>query len=780
MMFRTMTVSNMTAMAIWQLLSRTNRESARWVFDAPSVGLAMGFFVLLLSAGLSVQTSLLFFLSTAAFGLWGFLIIDFLGPHVIRPKDAVLWIFGPSICVGSLFMLLIRLFSSPLVLMVTLFFLPVLLLVRVIPHTNRISLRHWPVSAVLADCIRQAVASIGLVGSSLVLGWTWLIPVSLICVLLSLFVSFAPFAPNVKTALAVGASTATFVWSMSTRPANWWQVASGIPFDETILESISNGLVTWGPQVNPLHHELDGASSVAYHHLLFLITGVASRVSGSRPYEALTILGPLTTRVSIVASLLLLVRAIQRNTGRQSMAYPLTYLGLFAGIVALNGEGFGSPSTWMGVAAFLGGINIVLEIVKSKLSFTALLLLGISHIAVAFSKGTFVVALSIFAVTYSLAARRSAVRLSLASLAVTGATLLWFTIASIRDDEFIFEFWPSRNMGSSFSVSLYSIKVFLGTLVEPLVILIVVLALLARFASPHSKWVVAGLTAVAGTSMFSQVMVTSTGPRSFELLFVPGIVAFAVGIVMLSVEFQPKESVSWSSVVGMTVCAAGTIIVSQSLGAKNLTPFLVGLSLILTYFTAVVVRERLKGRALSAALPRTLSSISVFVCFVVVGANVSQSFFMAEDPFHKNVERVSANWFGDEAFAEALHFIRENTSSDDLLAYTLCSDVEGRTCQADFRPAALSGRRFLALDPVFSQENVSYRLWRDVELSREIGKGSADETIRELADRGVTDLLIDRSRVAESWISEALSAGSALRFENDQFVLLAIDKGKTS
>jgi hypothetical protein len=142
-----------------------------------------------------------------------------------------------------------------------------------------------------------------------------------------------------------------------------------------------------------------------------------------------------------------------------------------------------------------------------------------------------------------------------------------------------------------------------------------------------------------------------------------------------------------------------------------------------------------------------------------------------------NSYRFTDDWNGDLRFRELSRFITEFTDNDDLFAMSLCDPESTRFCQPDFRIAALSGRKFLALHPLFSKEDVDEQTWSDVAISRSIGAKDPASTFRALEARGATHLIIERSRVSDEWTDSLSKQGPNLIFENSKFSLYQLRNG---
>jgi hypothetical protein len=94
-----------------------------------------------------------------------------------------------------------------------------------------------------------------------------------------------------------------------------------------------------------------------------------------------------------------------------------------------------------------------------------------------------------------------------------------------------------------------------------------------------------------------------------------------------------------------------------------------------------------------------------------------------------------------------------------------------------FRPGALFERRWLASQPVFSEDAVSGLVWSDIELSKAIGVLQPNEVIEDLTTRGVNYVFIDLAKVDTEWVQKAKTQGASEIFSNSSYSVLLLKKG---
>jgi hypothetical protein len=443
-------------------------------------------------------------------------------------------------------------------------------------------------------------------------------------------------------------------------------------------------------------------------------------------------------------------------------------------LLALRGEGFGSPSTWFGVASLIAYLVLVVCISSTTPSFRQLLLIAFSVATVAFSKGIFVYATALIAVSFSLFNLKTLWKVAFVASITTVGSVAWFSWASISVDEFVFGFWPYRNWQSQFAFDFYTLRVFFEQLINPVILGITCAVILQRSKHVILRQINLSLICILVAAVASQLVITSSGARSFELFYVPGVFAAAVFFLVLAVSTSYfPSSIFWQLVVVFAL-ALGIVKFSPILGSGTINPFSIATMLIGAFFGVTWLVDKF---GLVGTWFRSKSSIPLVSVFLILVATMTFVFQDFPDfPLYSRtpVNVQTSNWFGSPDFIELADFIREETSSASLLALSICNPNADQSCEPDFRPAALTGRRFLALDPLFFEEAVDDRTWADVELSRAIGVRPSTGVIEDLAIRGVNYVLIDRSRVKNDWVQNAKDAGAADVFSNNSYFVLLL------
>jgi hypothetical protein len=668
---------------------------------------------------------------------------------------------------------ILRLFTSEFVFLSLFLLVPLMWVAFSIPKWVQGPSSGGEVINPFHNVLFTSLLAIGIVGATLVRAWDWAVPITAVSISLALLMStgFAREKP-IFSLLYIGLLPATWL-ALSNRNDFWWRTAEGIPFDETILESVSKGLIQWGPTTNPLHHGLDGASAAAYHHLLYITVGLIDKFAHPGPYEALAI-SPIVSGFSICLTLVLLARILLRASGVSAQLSPSVLLGLIACLLGFRGEGFGSPSTWFGIASLAASLLIVVSLSQKKPSCRDLILVAFSTTTVAFSKGVFIYATVLIAVSLAVLDLRTRWKIAATALITAVGVVAWFSWASVRVEEFHADFWPYRNFQSEFAFSFYTLRVFFDRLISPILIGVSCAVLLRNSKLQLARQLGFSLFLILVAAVISQLSITSTGPRSFELLYVPGIFAASVLVLLLAV--STNNFLVQQYRYTLIVFVFGLIIVGlmPPIGEGIVNPFTIAAAFVGILICWLWLKNRFVRDNYFFGADLSLGLASLFLTLITVTAFVSQDLPDFPQYSREFMESESSNWLGSPGFAEAVDFIQSETTSNSLFAFSVCDRELYKSCEVDFRPAALTSRRFLALDPLFSRDAIDVRTWGDVELSQAIGALPAEKVVDDLIARGVNYVLIDHSRVSGEWTQNAKDVGAMEVFSSTSYSVLQL------
>jgi hypothetical protein len=456
---------------------------------------------------------------------------------------------------------------------------------------------------------------------------------------------------------------------------------------------------------------------------------------------------------------------------------PLLILGLTACLLGIRGEGFGSPSTWFGIAALIANLLLIVGISENAPNRRSLFLVAISVITVAFSKFIFIYAAVLIAFSFALLNWRKLWKIAITALLASVLAFVWFSWASIPADQFVIGFWPYRNWQSQFALDFYTFRVFFKQLISPVILGIACAMMLQRSKHIFLRQISLSMAAILVAAIASQLVITSTGPRSFELFYVPGIFAAAVLYLTLAVSNYNSNRATFWQIFFVLVFAFGVVKYSPPLGSGTISSFTITTAVIGAIFGATWLIDKF---GLAGTQFRNKSSIllaSVFLILVATMTFASQDFPDFPQYARTPVNVQISNWFGSPEFVEVTDFIQKGTSSTSLFALSICDPNSDQSCNFDFRPGALFERRWLASQPVFSEDAVSGLVWSDIELSKAIGVLQPNEVIEDLTTRGVNYVFIDLAKVDTEWVQKAKTQGASEIFSNSSYSVLLLKKG---
>jgi len=738
-------------------------------------------FLWLTVAGSSIVESLVTTSVILILASWGLILVSLFGKPLLSTGDLGLWLVGPSLGLGSLTLLILRSFVSEDAFVIAFFAVPVAFVFR---NFNRRQFeRSWKsVLSVfshfeLSELLRMSllVGVLLLTLSRLVNGWGWTFPIvgalGLAMLLLGNLVRKRTWFSRML-AVVLPASVATI--TVSGRSPTWWRVAEGIPFDETILESISNGLVIWGPETNPLHHELGGASAFAYHHLLYLIVGLVNRFADPEPFRALLVTAPIVISVGIVSTVLLIVKQLVADVKRRGFAALFLLMSILTTLFALDTDGSMGPSSWFGTLSLLGSILFLLHLLGGNLSLGNPWLFSASIAAVAFSKGTFVwmpVALAV-----ALAAFDWRARWRLAVVAITSGLVLtyFFRSSNVLAQTYSLSFWPRNAMASEFDLSLYSVKVFVDVLVNPLILGVPCLVLLIMARDEVKRQLSVALLVVMSLAIGSRLFLDSNGPGATDLFYSPGITASALAMLLLVRFVDFIASLRRTHVTMIVFSALAIVLGNEQFDKEVISSYFVGATVVLVIVFGVGLRLRARPSSNQAFRQRVLAGCAFFTITLFTCQSLWDFYREIPGRIQQSTVARYEDWYGSSQFRELKTFVQASTPTSSLFAYSIKQGDSLDDYEIDYRPAALLKRRFLALHPQFDRADVSPQLWSDVEASRQIGVVPAQKSIDYLAKRGVSYLLVDRSQIYPEWLQDAQDSGAVVEFDTSELVLLKL------
>jgi hypothetical protein len=739
--------------------------------------------VWLLVAGISFPDVIIAALVLVAIGMWGLIPLSLLlGPRQMA-KPVGLWISGPGVVIGSLLLFMLRLVTSREQ------FVAVFLVVPIVWVITKVTMRlRWTVLSEVGttrvDSTQLSLLHFGLTGTVLMAGsgkWPWAAPLVVVVATACTVVSLQPLRRPWVTLVAVVAVALSAVQIRRTTPEFWYREATGIPYDETILETIIHGLVSWGPSTNGLQHTLDGVPSIAYHHLLLLIAGVVDSFIQLRPYQSQAVIGPFIAAYAISSCLLLLVRRWLRSTRFSTQVPLLVQLSLIASVLGLRGAGFSSPTSFFGVAAVLTSLLIISDywshIPLTRQSVLVLLSVG----AVAFSKGPYIYAPVVIAIALVVYSKFRNWVLAVVGLAAMLLLSTWFSLENEAASEARFNLWPEALFGP-FSVNLYGLRVVGDVLVSPLAIGVVCVFVIAIFKGVRRMTVMSVTLILMMLSAVGAKILIYFPQGGEEYWFHPGILASSVSLIYLAASaqsFSDIRSAKSTLLFAIVIAFAGVSLWLEQFGFRALdiasAIFLTGL-LAARLFSSRQPESTgyLRGRHYRAA------GISAVLLFGVASIGTFSRTQFPEFPSLIRPQRETSGiaWTGTPEFEELTEFVRENTSQESIFASLVCGRKESiyLPCTTDFRPAALMHRRFLMLGKFYPTQPLSPLASQDLTLVQSIGYEPDLKVLKLLSDRNVEYLFLDRSKVSDRWADFNACTGAEEIFRNGGYRLLQLSR----
>jgi hypothetical protein len=774
---------------ILSLVSKTRRYMTQEPFHVEGISLfgaqvvALFFWVAL--AGLPVAQAFVITSVVLAVCLWGVGLLRVFSRDLIRQPEFGLWFFGPGLILGALVLFVLRLVLPRDAFLVIGLGIPAVLTAIIL--WRRAKQRYANSRDVSGLCSIPNMSQcfllfIGL--SAFAFEWPWVVPVGVLAIL---GFGLARFSIEYYRWLALALIPIILlagVLSRTSLPEWWWMGAEGIPYDETILETVSNQLIQYGPTVNVLHQNLGGMAGAAYHHLTYVVAGLVNFVANPTEYRTLLLVMPGVFAIGITSSVLLLYRNFSCTLRPDVGLYPFSLSGLIAALVFVRSSGAGSPSAHFGFAAVVAFVALLTGILRHTESrFVSpglgdLLLISLAVAAVAFSKVPFTYAPIGLVCVFAMFDPRRYWRLALAAVLSGGVAFLWFRFFATADNGFVIGFWPYKNFASTFSFSSYTILVAYNTLIVPMLPGLVASALVALLATGFVRRLAIGFLTVSVVSALSQLFISHSVTRDHLIFLMPYAPIGAAAFVTLTAAnprlHRPKLVWLIGSVsVAWLLVRCAPLLNSVTANVATLTAVLVVLSITVSeislWRTSRTSDDKNHKRGTSVARASALLISSV----VVVWA--TQTFPNAPRLTREYPTREISDWYGTPDLQDVARFIEQETSTKSLIAYSLCDPARQVGCGVDLRPAVLTQRQFLALDPLFTQDMVDELTWTDVSLSRSVGHGLPHDVIAAMAARGVEYLLVDRSRVGDTWIQGAERSGVTTLYTNANYSLLGLD-----
>lgn len=651
-------------------------------------------------------------------------------------------------------------------------------------QSSRVPVRHW---------LWQVPGSIALLGFMLRADWWWSMPISMSALITSVLIYKGRERTSLLClAILTGSVLVTVgcLASIGLRSDLWW--ISYNNDDDPWFHIISRGLIEWGPFTRPDVASNHGASAAAYHLLAYFLTGILNLAWPSEPMFVLSRVLPVVTALVAMCSIhfFLSVFAKLSKTSARSNPSRFWVAGIFCVAVVISGI----PSDFLGAALLIGFIALAPTISSERGAIRYSLLSLLATATVAFSKGPYLYAITLMLVFAVIASKRKLIVI-VAPLASSALVYLFFRQNSMSASIGIGFFSP-ESLGEHAAAGGYPARgLAILYVVTPIALgLVASFVLCSQPRSTREARVIAiGLTAVSIAAALSRLFVHAD-PRGHMYLFQPGVIASGL-LVALCVEHEMDRrpmrlkllyvlgaflSLLWYLLVPVLVPNLN----SGSVGAKFLRMVRDAsiLNLALLIFTALLVSSHFvshkKGQDFQ--LTKMFAALPQFAALLLVATSIPFALSRFEHRYNETQSGEEDAWrngvIGDADAREVSLVLKRENSRDELVAYTMCGDDLKQGCIAPLVFAAYSEARFLSLisDPPEYWDFANEAARRDYEFSSSLLARPPNEAIRALRQRGVSLLIVNKSRSGEQWRLDKLRDIAKVIFSNDSYALLRL------
>lgn len=739
-------------------------------------GLVCGLVLWLLGAGAGVWASLAAVVVTFAVGVWGLLTMKAISPSFDLRRDLPLWLLGPCLGFGLLSLLLLRVVLPREVFLGVFVLVPVAYVLLKGVGVVRGGVRGRVDVFGNRDHLVFAYVVVGLSGLSLAAAWPWSLPITFVAFAAAALLLLVPVdKPLVGWLLVV--PLLLVAWRMSEiRPDTWWLGAAGIPTDESQLEAYANGLVEFGPLVNPLWHGYDGLTATAYHHLSYLFVGIINALASAQPYTVQHLVAPAVFAVSLVASLLLFLGHLVSRLATPPRLNVLTIAGLLSCMVFLRIEG--APSNTFGPTVLLASFVVIAKACEQPASWRNAALVGMSVVVMVFAKGPYAVGTVGAAIVYALFDIRQRWKAALLSASTFLIVTTYLGAVGPTDTILRIEFWSRTTMYSEFGLSIYHFKLFLSIIILPLAVgFACAIIVFFERSSTLRQWMVTLSVIVVGGAL-SQVLILSNEDRGHRYFAVPAYICSGLLLATLALSMNGFPRFKNATILAAIMVSVGVYwfidYVTSDFESEILKPLPV-VSVVSVALTAGAAAIRLSSSSLIQevrGLVRVFSLLLIMTGLLYHTTQLDQQ--SVWNAGSTNAIRSWSNWYGDEDTIEVITLVKEQTEVSDLIAISTCelTLLAKDYCEPDYRVPAISGRRFLASDSRFSF--IDPKTKPDVLLSGPLKTADSDKVLSELSNRGASYFVLRKSRVQDRGITIKEKYSDRVLLENGSFLVVSL------
>lgn len=728
-----------------------------------------------------------------AVGCLGYQILAYCLPGPRLSKLSTLWILGPGLSIGLLFLFALRAVTSkhvfvPLALVVCVGCASFLVLKfqRLLQSLKSIStVNGWQ------ELLTVTSTMIFLVGIPLARVWPWVLPITFAAAIFVLIfrtpiddVRWLPLVGSLLFPVLIGIAVA----SRQLRSELWWMGSD----DNQLFEALSHSLVEWGPQEQVIAIAGSGLPHLAYHHLVYFLSGLVNYFVNGETYLVLTRFTPVLVSTCFVASLVLVLFDLS-DTMPTSRSLPATRLTFAASYVLLLSVP--APlSNFLGLAALVSSLLIVRRVIDSQSFLRVFVIVFLTLGAIIFSKAPYLYAgVGVFLVISVFGQSKS--WRTIGSVLVSTSILLLLFLQTPASSDYHLSFFDFNSIGElsgGRSQVLGVVSVF-----APLAIgFSAGVMIMTQGSNSWLRFFTLSSFGVLTAGLFFRLAV---GGRieSIRYLWEPAVLfaslLVAAWFIMSTSQVTRREvtitsglaaiiALIWFSLVPLLVpnLNSGSIVAKflRLVRDPNFAQFLHFLLIVSVFRITRVYSSVSKRFRLSINIRRqhtwatAIFPIAVGVALAAFIPGVVESVKGARSGI-QDAQRQT--YIGDPYTAEVAQAIATVARSTEVIAVSLSGcEVKQEVCSTDYSLAAYSKRRFLNLGGFIMYWDRSEQEIADYFLSARIGAEPLGETLLKLQQRGVGFVVIDKHLVERPWELRGSQAGLKERFQNQRYVLFQL------
>jgi hypothetical protein len=454
----------------------------------------------------------------------------------------------------------------------------------------------------------------------------------------------------------------------------------------------------------------------------------------------------------------------------------------------------GVPSDFLGAGLLIGFIALTPSIVAEQKFFRFSILTFLAIATIAFAKGPYMYAVTVVLVTLALHS--------------TGRTL--YAIPPVVSSFLLYLFFRQGNAATSIRPGLYSEESLgehastggLPTIILAIAFVIAPVALglgsyiliESQSRSPSEIRILARSLALVVVLAIASRLFLYADSRAHSYLFQPGVIASGLLALVLYESKSTRQSSKPKMLVVIAVLVASlwTYLVPELVPSLDSGSFvarflrmvrdasIVNLILLLTIIVGLLLRFSRRSPDRVRLKPNASVVIPLVPLVLLVSTSIPFSLLRFEQRFDETSSGEEDVWreavIGSADARDVSARLRDLNLSDELAAYTLCSDHIAHDCIPPLVFGAYSEARFLSLHnnpPPWGFESEAAQ--RDMEISMNLLSALPSDGIQALRRRGVSLLIIDLKRAQPDWSPNRLQNLAKLLYSNQSFALLRLN-----